>query len=338
MHEPENAFRTALVAAVRAASLVCRAVQNDLRQGELIVKADASPVTVADLAAQTIVIHELSRTVPEIPLAAEEDSSTLEGEERAGLRRAVLERVRLAWPDATDADVIRTLARGGYVGSASGRYFALDPIDGTKGFLRGEHYAVALGLVEDGRVVAGVLGCPNLPGPDGRRGVLVHAVRGHGTRATALNAAGADGPFVHVSAESDARRLRLCEFVETGHSDRTASAALYAKLGVAGVPVRMDSQAKYAVLAMGGAELYLRTPTSADRREWIWDHAAGVVVVEEAGGRVTDVAGAALDFGTGRRLERNRGIVATNGLLHDVVLAALGASGTPVVPRPPLAS
>ena len=67
-------------------------------------------------------------------------------------------------------------------GDASGsRYWTIDPIDGTKGFLRGDQYAVALGLIEDGEVVAGVLGCPNLPASEGGAvGSLFAAVRGEG--------------------------------------------------------------------------------------------------------------------------------------------------------------
>jgi 3'(2'), 5'-bisphosphate nucleotidase len=87
----------------------------------------------------------------------------------------------------------------------------------------------------------------------------------------------------------------------------------------------MDSQAKYAVLARGDASLYLRLPSPAtpDYRERIWDHAAGSIIIEEAGGRVTDAYGSDLDFSQGSRLEKNRGIVATNGLLHDAVLIAV---------------
>lgn len=63
-------------------------------------------------------------------------------------------------------------------------YWALDPIDGTKGFLRGGQYAVCLGLIVDGEVVVGVTGCPNLPvdfsKPEGEKGVLFTAVKGHG--------------------------------------------------------------------------------------------------------------------------------------------------------------
>jgi 3'(2'), 5'-bisphosphate nucleotidase len=320
MSDP-SALRSVLVEAVRAASHVCRAVQADLRAGEAVTKPDESPVTVADLASQAVISRLLGDRFPDLPLTAEEDASTLAGADRADLRRAVVERVRLVWPDATDDAVLRALGRGAHVGAATGRFLALDPIDGTKGFLRGEQYAVALGLIEDGRVVAGVLGCPNLAGPGGRKGVLVHAVRGAGCEVAPLD--GGASAATRVSPEADPRRLRLCESVETGHSDRGASDALRTKLGVVAAPVRIDSQAKYALIALGGAELYLRTPTREDRREWIWDHAAGVIVVEEAGGRVTDGSGAPLDFGRGRRLEGNRGVVATNGRLHADVLAAL---------------
>lgn len=63
-------------------------------------------------------------------------------------------------------------------------HWALDPIDGTKGFLRGGQYAVCLGLLVDGKVVVGVMGCPNLPvdvsKPEGEKGVLFVAVEGQG--------------------------------------------------------------------------------------------------------------------------------------------------------------
>jgi 3'(2'), 5'-bisphosphate nucleotidase len=62
--------------------------------------------------------------------------------------------------------------------------WTLDPIDGTKGFLRGEQYAVCLALIVDAKVQLGVMGCPNLPvdasKPDGPRGCLFVAVRGQG--------------------------------------------------------------------------------------------------------------------------------------------------------------
>lgn len=62
--------------------------------------------------------------------------------------------------------------------------WALDPIDGTKGFLRGDQYAVCLALMVDGKVQAGALGCPNLPvdpaNPDGEKGIMLSVERGKG--------------------------------------------------------------------------------------------------------------------------------------------------------------
>ena len=67
------------------------------------------------------------------------------------------------------------------------------------------------------------------------------------------------------------------------------------------------------------------SPSRPDYRERIWDQAAGSIVIEEAGGRITDLDGKPLDFSHGRTLAKNRGIVATNGHLHDAVLSGLKA-------------
>ena len=91
----------------------------------------------------------------------------------------------------------------------------------------------------------------------------------------------------------------------------------------------MDSQAKYAVLAAGGGELLLRliSEKAPDYKEKIWDQAAGLIVVEQAGGVVTDLDGKPLDFSQGRSLAQNRGVVVSNGLLHETVLAGLRKIG-----------
>ena len=96
-------------------------------------------------------------------------------------------------------------------------------------------------------------------------------------------------------------------------------------LGITTSPVAMDSQAKYAVLAAGEGDVLLRliSPSRPDYREMIWDQAAGSIVVTEAGGRITDLDNRPLDFTHGRTLAKNRGILATNGPLHDAILAGL---------------
>ena len=70
------------------------------------------------------------------------------------------------------------------------------------------------------------------------------------------------------------------------------------------------------------ADVYLRLPTKAGYYEKIWDHAGGVLIVQEAGGTVTDLQGQPLNFSCGRELRENRGVIVTNGPLHPAVLAA----------------
>jgi HAL2 family 3'(2'),5'-bisphosphate nucleotidase len=319
---PLDDFAAPMIDAVRAGSRICRAVQATLTAGDSVRKYDKSPVTVADLATQAVIARRLADAFAGVPLVGEEDSKVFDEGAGAGLCAAVLTRVRGEWPAADDRAMRAAIDLGRAEGGPRGRFFTLDPIDGTKGFLRGGQYAVALALIEDGRIVAGALGCPNLPGAGGT-GVVLFASRGAGTRALAVDGIGPAGTSTRVSAEADPARVRLCESVESGHTDQGATRSVLARLGVLAEPVRMDSQAKYGVLAMGRAEVYLRTPTKPGRSEWIWDHAAGVICVEEAGGRVTDLDGKPLDFGTGRALTANRGVVATNGIVHDRVLAAV---------------
>jgi 3'(2'), 5'-bisphosphate nucleotidase len=320
--------------AVRAASRVCRSVQKRLATAEALQKKDKSPVTVADFASQAIVCERLLRALPRDPVVGEEGSQELRQGEQAKLLDAVVREVATEVHHPFDRhEVLAWIDRGGATAAAS-RYWTLDPIDGTKGFLRGEQYAVALALIERGQVVVGILGCPNLDssGSDGQggRGVLLAAVRGEGARSLALFGDGArgekdeerdeKGAAIAVSNVTSPAAARFCESVEAEHSDQGQSARIAAELGITQQPFRIDSQCKYAAIARGDASIYLRMPTRKDYREKIWDHAAGVLVVESAGGRVTDVEGRPLDFTRGRTLEANQGVVATCGPIHDRVI------------------
>jgi len=82
----------------------------------------------------------------------------------------------------------------------------------------------------------------------------------------------------------------------------------------------MDSQAKYGSIARGAGDIYLRLPVRADYQEKIWDHAAGDIIVREAGGEVTDTLGRRLDFSKGRTLKENKGVVAAPKAIHGHIL------------------
>ncbi|MBN2307870.1 MAG: 3'(2'),5'-bisphosphate nucleotidase [Candidatus Hydrogenedentes bacterium] len=312
---------------VRAAAHLARQVQAELVEPAL-TKDDRSPVTVADFAVQALVGRLLDAAFPHDALVGEEDSKALRAPEAAGTLAEVSGFVGRAVAGATAERVCAWIDRGN--AEPTDRFWTLDPIDGTKGFLRGDQYAVALALVIDGRVDVGVLGCPNLADgyrPDvGGPGSLIVAVRGEGTWAGSA-ADGAELRRIRVSGVSDPAQVRLLRSFEAGHTNTGRMGELVRKMGVEAEPVRMDSQAKYGVLASGHGDLLVRLLSSKqpDYREKIWDQAAGSIVVEEAGGRITDLSGAPLDFSAGRTLARNRGVLASNGLLHDIALEALSS-------------
>lgn len=327
MTNVSNDERTVAIAAVRAAARVCRVVQDDLVNDQTLQKKDRSPVTVADFASQAVVCAMLSDRLSANAIVGEEDSQQLRQPEQAALLAGVVQQVRSVRDgEVRESDVLGWIDMGGADASAD-RYWTLDPIDGTKGFLRREQYAVALALIESGRVVLGVLGCPNLASESGT-GCLLVAQRGQGAELVGLDE-GSIANRITVSDVSDMADARFCESVESAHSDQSQSVQIARHLGIDNEPVRMDSQAKYAAVGRGDASIYLRLPTRADYREKIWDHAAGTIVVEEAGGRVSDIDGRPLEFTHGRQLEANRGVVATNGRLHDSVIAAIQATSDP---------
>ena len=319
--------REAAIDAVRAACRVCRAVQQHLVSADTLAKKDRSPVTVADFASQAVICQMLGHVFPGDVIVGEEQADVLRQDDQQALRAAVVEHAAagLGDPAVSESQVLDWIDRGGTSSAQGPSYWTVDPIDGTKGFLRGGQYVVALALLVDRQVVLGVLGCPNLPCESGN-GSLMVAVQGCGTCQLPLDSDRRQGLPARVSAVSDSAAARFCESVESGHSSHDDAARIAERLGISAEPLRMDSQAKYAAVARGEAQIYLRLPTSESYRENIWDHAAGSIVVTEAGGRVSDVLGRDLDFTHGRRLEANRGIVATNGLLHQQVLDAVAAA------------
>jgi len=225
---------------------------------------------------------------------------------------------------------------GNSSGGSKGRIWALDPIDGTKGFLRGGQYAVCLALMVDGDVKVGVLGCPNLPIDDSAplsadvgvdqtdsegKGVVFSAVLGEGAVSRPLGTAGLEKSSpIQVKPVHDITDATFCESVEAAHSSHGDQFNIATKLGIKKPSVRMDSQAKYGSLARGAGDIYLRLPVRADYQEKIWDHAAGDLIVREAGGQVTDTLGRRLDFSKGRTLAENKGVVAAPAAIHDQVL------------------
>ncbi len=306
------------VETVREAARLCVDVRKSLVGA--MEKEDRSPVTVADFGSQALVCRRLKAVFPNDPIVAEEDASVLRRGEQSAMRKTVCEFVR-AYAQADENTICDWIDAGN--GDVAARFWTLDPIDGTKGFLRGDQYAVALALVDCGEVKVAALACPALPvdmdEADGDCGVLFVAVRGEGTQMMPL--AGGDVADVRI----DDPAWRFAESVESSHGDQDAHKAVARAVGIESPSLRMDSQVKYGAVARGDAALYLRLPSPEypDYRENIWDHAAGALIVEEAGGQVSDMFGRPLDFVSAAQMEDNRGVVVSAREIHARVIDAL---------------
>jgi 3'(2'), 5'-bisphosphate nucleotidase len=319
----EHEKQVAIEAALSAAKL-CEQVRQEM--GPMAVKKeDGTPVTVADFGSQALICRALSEAFPDDQVVGEEEGSALREQKMGTILENVTAYVQRAVFDATQEDVITWINRGN--GKVGPRFWTIDPIDGTKGFLRGDHYAVAVALIEQSDVKLGILACPSLPdiaGGDARhRGVLFTAVRGQGARMFPMN--GAPDSSIHVAKPSQNPKLPFVESFESSHCDHAQQQAVAKAVGIQAPSLRVDGQVKYGMVARGEAIIYLRFPSadSATYLEKIWDHAAGAIVVEEAGGRVTDMQGHSLDFSEGPDMVGNQGIIAGNSLIHEKVLEVL---------------
>lgn len=325
-HEKE---RQAAIEAVIKAARLCQDVWLNFSPEDAVRKEDSSPVTVADFGAQALIVDHLLRLFPDDLIVGEESAGILRQTQNLRLKEELIHLVRGHNLDVTENLLLEMIDLCSEKADLKNRFWALDPIDGTKGFMRGDQYAVALALIEDGKVVLGVMGCPNLPlnglKNAGSKGSLFAAVRGGGSVMMDFNKN--NKTPIAVADVADPSPAQLCESVESDHSSHEDNARVAQYLGIICPPFRMDSQCKYGVVARGDASVYLRIPSGKSYTEKIWDHASGCIIVEEAGGRVTDLEGRPLDFTAGRDLTGNRGLIASNNLLHDQILQSIKKLG-----------
>jgi len=168
------------VSAVRRAAEVCRNIQRSIPAA--MEKQDKSPVTIADFASQAVICRALGEAFPNDPIIGEEDSAELRLPENKSSLDGVLSQLSRIGLEGSPEEICRWIDRGG-ANSFGPRFWTLDPIDGTKGFLRGEQYAVSLALIVNGQIEVAILGCPNLPlepGGTAVAGTIFSTVRGQG--------------------------------------------------------------------------------------------------------------------------------------------------------------
>lgn len=341
--------RAVAEAAVLRAAILTKKVQSSVRE---VSKEDKSPVTAADFAAQALLIAPLRALFPGDAFVGEEDSAQLRADE--GLLSWVFDlvssaaEVRVAGSDGeqetalaspADADdMLSMIDLGGRgTGGSKGRFWVMDPVDGTKTFLRGQQYAVSLALIEDGREVVGVLCCPNLRLQDGRvvedsvdtdgLGIMLSAVRGQGVTVRHLSSSPVlppAQPVARLQCPSDLKDLHIVDSRNSTALRHDIIQDVATRFGAQypGTEV-WSSHMRYASLIMGGADAQIRVPCSPTSKVCIWDHAGAQLIFTEIGGKVTDLDGRPIDFGVGRLLSGNRGMIVAREGVHDKILSAV---------------
>ncbi|KAJ4861061.1 inositol monophosphatase family domain-containing protein [Trichoderma breve] len=326
---------------VLRAALLTRRVISAVTE---ISKHDATPVTMADFGAQALIMAALHELFPLDGYVGEEDAETLRKDE--ALAKTVFELVReigdeFAKHEAEMLDLLDLAGRG--TPGPKGRYWVMDPVDGTATFLKGQQYAISLALVEDGKEVLSVVCYPNLSLDDGvvaetrvdtsGCGVMLSTIRGEGTDYRKLSTEYHLGPSRKLdrflTTPTSLADLRLVDCLASKSSRLDIAEALAKQLG--GLPFPgidlWSSHVRYGALMLGegeeGKHIMIRVPVGArgdPSRAYVWDHAGSQLLYTEMGGKVTDLEGKDIDFGAGRTLAANWGLVAAPESVHGEIL------------------
>ncbi|KAK6124012.1 hypothetical protein DH2020_042228 [Rehmannia glutinosa] len=358
-----------LQAAVDVVERACRlCVQKSLfsNDGKIIQKLDRTPVTIADFGVQALVSLEMSKLFPSIPLVAEEDSAFVrENNLVDAVVQVVADKSSISNKALSQEDVLKAIDRGGKdaysFGPEPATYWILDPIDGTRGFVKGSEalYVVGLALVVEGEIVLGVMGCPNWRDGDSdvfdtevqrdestvsRSGIIMISHVGCGTWKTrSWNAQNGNTGMAHkwtrclVDSFHNVCEARFCiPESQTWESlplstqfSATTNANSVGEKHILLLPACCGSLCKYLMVASGRASVFfLRARTK--RIIKVWDHAVGVICIHEAGGKVTDWKGSQLDFAVDQTERRviypYGGVLVTNDNLHNGILEIISSS------------
>ncbi|KAK3934220.1 hypothetical protein QBC46DRAFT_400393 [Diplogelasinospora grovesii] len=350
MDSPYRRELEVAIGAVQAAAGVSRAVISAVDK-HVMEKEDLSPVTVADFAIQALLTKTLQDAFPGDRFVAEETAGALRSDGDLLARvHSLLLRLRDApnctVPESEEAvcDIIGDGSGGAgrttRLGADSGRVWVFDPIDGTKTFVRGEMYGINVALLEGGRQMLSVVACPLLS-MDARapvandsvdatgQGCILFAVRGHGAYVRPLPGSPAEVQVRKLQRHADAvlsvdqlKSVSGWSLVDSGIGD--VHKTVTEKLGVQfpGCDL-LGWVPRWAVMALGLANMTVWVYKSRDRHAKIWDHAGAMLLFEEVGGIITDVDGKDIDLSAGRKLSNNFGFVAAPRSVHQAVLKAV---------------
>ncbi|CAK3925292.1 3 (2),5 -bisphosphate nucleotidase [Lecanosticta acicola] len=341
----QKELEIACTAVQHCAVLTQRLQRETVGQDSQIKKSDFSPVSIGDFACQALLTAATQSAFRGDKYLAEESADDLR--QNASLLDQVWQLIQdvkpafassnLAVP-ASRQEVCDLIDRGGKnQKSDEGRTWVFDPIDGTQTFLRGQQYALNCAFMIDGKEEIGIIGCPNLQVDSDTvseddvdhngMGLMIFAVRGEGTWMRPMQSGGTLLPATRLERHGDTATLDKLVWSDCSTYTSTIlhlHQQVAAKLNTPWPGVDLfSSLMKYAALGLGRCHIVMRIFKYASWRSNMWDHAGGVLIFEEAGGKVTDLNGKPIDFTQGRKMAENYGLLCAPSSVHAEVLQSI---------------
>lgn len=312
--------------AVQLCADLTKQLQRRLKDESTVQKSDFSPVTIGDFAVQALLTGVIHHEFPNDTFLAEESADELrQNEPLLDQVWQLVETHRQSFSSAdpplttpeSKAELMDLIDMGGRNDKTSeGRTWVFDPIDGTATFMKGQQYAINCAFLVDGKEQIGIIGCPNLApdattthedatDPDGL-GIMIYALRGNGTWKRTMQQSSSLLVPTRIHRHGDTASVETLIWSDCSTYTSTIlplHKQVVRKLNTSWPGVDLySSLMKYAALGLGHSSICIRIFKFSSWRSNMWDHAGGVLIFEEAGGRVTDLEGREINFGKGRKM------------------------------------
>jgi len=275
-----------------------------IKNSSSFIKKDDSPVTLADFASQIFIISNIKKDFPEDQIIAEEESGVFLDSDAENIIKKCYTSLNITFKENLEETL-------NYRGSSSKRQWTVDPIDGTKGFQKSLAYAIGMGFMVQAEPTICAIGVPNY-----KNSLLTifSAEKNHGAKVSY-----GDQNFtkINVSNKKEIKNFRICHSL---HYNEPWVLNFARSLGVTNF-IPLDSMAKLCMVADGSSELYIKPMNM--QRSFTWDFLPGELLVNEAGGMITDIRGNPIQYVNDKCKITAPGLIASNGIRHEELLNAL---------------